>query len=520
MRTATADTPSTATTPQTRRLHVAVIGAGFSGIAMALRLQRAGYAGGAAGDMTIIDSAEEFGGTWRDNRYPGAACDVPSHLYSLEGERYDWPAFYSHQPAILDYIRDVASRHDLYRHARLGVAVARQEWDDETARWTLTLDDGSTLHADVVVNGVGPLRRQILPSIPGLGSFEGPAFHSADWDTDVDLDGKRVGVIGTGASAVQIVPSIADEVAHLSVFQRTPSWVLPRVERTFSPVERWVLRTFPVTQQLLRSGVNAAVEHLVWRILALDEAAQGRAEALGLWNIRRGISDPALREAVTPDLRPGCKRIMFSNTYYPALAKPSVTLETTGIAAITPTGVRMADGREVELDVLVYGTGFDPHHFWYPMDIVGQGGVPLHDHWAEAGTAYMGTTTPSFPNMFFLLGPNTGTGHNSVVLMAEAQADYVMGALAYLRSGAAAWLAPTESAAAGYAEEMARRHEELVWASGCGSWYINESGVNDTIYPGPVRDFQRRLGRFDIEAYQTGRTGAVAGAPAAEAAAV
>jgi cation diffusion facilitator CzcD-associated flavoprotein CzcO len=493
--------PATASPP---RIRVAIVGAGFSGIAMAIALRKAGH----AEDMVIIDAADEVGGTWRDNRYPGCACDVPSHLYSLEGERHDWPAFYSHQPAILDYLTAVARRHDLYRHARLGVAVERQEWDDASATWTLTLADGSTIEAEVVVNGVGPLRRQILPRIPGLDSFQGPAFHSAAWDTTVDVTGKRVGIIGTGASAVQIVPTIAADVAHLSVFQRTPSWVLPRVERTFSPAERWALRHVPGLQQAVRSLVNLTVEHVVWRILALDGSAQARARRLGLWNIRRSITDPALREAVTPDLAPGCKRIMFSNTYYQALDRPDVTLETAGITEITPTGVVLADGRTVDLDVLVYGTGFDPHHFWYPMEITGQGGVSLTDRWGMGGTSYMSTTAPSFPNMFFLLGPNTGTGHNSVVLMAEAQAAYVMGALAYLRSGAASWLAPTEEAASGYAAEMARRHEDLVWATGCGSWYINEGGVNDTIYPGPVRDFQRRLARFDIEAYHTGQVAA------------
>ncbi len=491
---------ATTTTVPTRRVRVAIVGAGFSGIAMALALERAGH----LDDAVIIDAADEFGGTWRDNTYPGAACDVPSHLYSLRDEEYDWPQFYSGQGAIQDYILDVVARHDLRRHARLGTGVSRQEWDDATATWTLTLEDGEEIEAEVVVNGLGPLRRQVLPSIPGRERFEGPAFHSSEWDPDVDVTGKRVGIIGPGASAIQLVPAVADQVAHLTVFQRTPSWVLPRVERTFSPAERWLLRTVPGAQRAVRTTVNLIVEHVVYRILALDERAQRRAIALGTKNIERSIRDPELRRAVTPSLTPGCKRIMFSNSYYAALDQPHVDLDTTGIAEITPTGVVLGDGTAIDLDVLVYSTGFDPHHFWYPMDIVGQGGVKLQDHWAEAGTAYMGTTTPRFPNLFFLLGPNTGTGHNSVVLMAEAQADYVMGALEYLRSGAAAWLAPTDAATEAYAEEMARRHEDLVWASGCGSWYLNESGVNDTIYPGPVRDFQRRLARFDVEAYDTG----------------
>lgn len=491
----TSDVLSTPASPR-----VVIVGAGFSGIAMALALQEAGHAEG----MTIVDQATDFGGTWRDNVYPGCACDVPSHLYSLEGERYDWPGFYSHQPAIQQYILDVVAKHDLRRHARFGSGVASQTWSDDTATWLVALEDGTTLEAEVVVNGVGPLSKPIMPRLPGIETFEGPAFHSAQWQAGLDLSGKRVGIVGTGASAVQIVPSIVEDVAHLTVFQRTPSWVLPRVERTFSPVERFVLRKVPWAQQAIRGFVNITVEHVVWRILAQDDAAQARAVTLGRWNIKRGISDPALRAAVTPDLKPGCKRMMFSNTYYPALDRDHVDVRTSGIAEVTPTGVRLDDGTEVALDVIVYGTGFDPHHFWAPMEVIGQGGVALDDQWAKGANAYVGTTTPNFPNLFFLLGPNTGTGHNSVVLMAEAQAKYVVGALEYLGTGAADWLAPTPEAAATFAEEMASRHEALVWASGCGSWYLNESGVNDTIYPGPVRDFQRRISRFDIAAYTTG----------------
>lgn len=496
------ESPPSAPSPSStgRQVRVAIVGAGFSGIAMAIALKKAGHASG----MTIIDKADEFGGTWRDNIYPGCACDVPSHLYSLQDEPYDWPGFYSHQPAIQRYILDVVAKHDLRTHARLGSGVAQQVWDQDQACWHITLDNGDTLDAEVVVNGVGPLSRPILPNIPGRESFEGHAFHSADWDYQVDLTGKRVGIVGTGASAVQIVPAIADQVQHLTVFQRTPSWVLPRVERTFSPVERWVLRNVPGAQKLIRSGVNMAVEHLVWQVLAQGRSAQKRAAALGKWNIRNGIEDPKLRKAVTPDLAPGCKRLMFSNTWYPTLTRQDVTLDTGGIAAITPSGVQLTDGSQVELDVLIYGTGFDPHHFWFPMQITGQDGVALEDHWSTAAQAYMGTTTPKFPNLFFLLGPNTGTGHNSVLMMAEAQARYVVGALEYLWTGAADWLVPTEQAAAQFTQEMADRHDELVWASGCGSWYLNEAGVNDTIYPGPVRDFQRRMARFDIEEYQTG----------------
>lgn len=492
-------TPPPLTPAGGRRVRVAIVGAGFSGIAMALALKRAGH----AAEMVIIDRAPEFGGTWRDNIYPGCACDVPSHLYAMAGETHDWPAIYSHQPAIQEYLLGIVDKHGLCAHARLGNGVARQIWDDAAACWTLTLDDGQTVDVEVVVNGVGPLSRPVLPAIDGIDRFLGPAFHSAQWDAQVDLTGKRVGIIGTGASAVQIAPAIAEQVGHLTVFQRTPSWVLPRLEHTFSPTGRWALRHVPGAQQLLRGVTNLALEHLVWQVLAQGPRAQRRARRLGAWNIRAGIEDPPLRRAVTPTLAPGCKRIMFSNAWYPTLNRDDVDLETRRITTITPNGVCLDDRTQVELDVLVYGTGFDPHHFWFPMEVVGQGGRLLRDHWQRAGRAYMSTTTRGFPNMFFLLGPNTGTGHNSVVLMAEAQVGYISQALEYLRTGAVAWLTPTAAAETSYVEDISRRHEQLVWASGCGSWYLNEVGINDTLYPGPVRDFQRRLARFDIESYQT-----------------
>ncbi|MEE8603715.1 flavin-containing monooxygenase [Euzebya tangerina] len=482
-------------------VRVAVVGAGFSGIAMALRLKRAGL----ADTMTILEAAEDIGGTWRENTYPGCACDVPSHLYSLSDEPYDWPRLYAHQPVIQAYLHHIVESHDLGRHIRFSTRVLSQTWDHAQAHWDLLLEDGETMQAEVVINAVGPLSTPAFPDLPGQDTFAGRSFHSSAWPADLDLHGTRFGIIGTGASALQIVPAIAGQPDHLTVFQRTPAWVLPRPEYTFSRAERWLLRNVPAAGKALRQGINAAVEHLVWRVLAMGEDAQARAVASGMWNIRHGISDPALREAVTPTLAPGCKRLMFSNTWYPTLERDDVTLETTAIEAVTAEGVRLADGRTAQLDVLVYGTGFDAHHFWFPMEIVGQDGRRLREEWADGGKAYMGTTVTGFPNLFFLLGPNTGTGHNSVMLMAEAQADYIIGALRFLQEGAAAWLMPTARAYQAFADEMAARHDDLVWATGCGSWYLSDSGVNDTIYPGQVRDFRRRLGRFDIEAYTSGQ---------------
>ncbi len=484
-----------------RDVRVVIVGAGFGGIAMALALKKAGWLDD---KVTIVDRAEEFGGTWRDNVYPGCACDVPSPLYSLRDEPHAWPSFFSPQPAIQSYILKVVAKHRLRDRARLGVGVTEERWDDERAVWQVTLEDGEVLEAEVVINCLGLLRVPAFPKVPGRERFAGPSFHSARWDTDVDVTGKRVGVIGTGASAVQIIPSIAEQTAHLDVFQRTAAWVLPRLERDFSMVERAALRV-PGTHAALRAWVDWMTENQVYPALAMEEGAQKRIRSLGEWNIRRGVTDEALREKVTPTITPGCKRLMFSNVYYPALDRDDVDLHTTDIAEVTPDGVALRDGTHVDLDVLVWATGFDPHHFWHPIDIVGQDGVRVDEQWAGGATAYNCTTAPRFPNMFFLHGPNTGTGHTSVLLFLEAQADYAIKALEYLRSGAVDWFAPTQESLDGFVAELAERHADLVWATGCDAWYTNADGVNDTIYPGNAAEFVQRLARFDIERYDTGR---------------
>ena len=484
-----------------RPLRVVVIGAGFSGIAMALAMKRAGH----AEELLIVDAAEDFGGTWRDNTYPGCECDIPSPVYSLRDEPHDWSRFYGGQPEIQRYILDVVERHGLREHARLGTRITHQQWQPHTSTWRLDTDAGDVIEADVVVNAVGPLTEPVIPDIPGLADFAGPAFHSARWRHDVDLARQRVGVIGTGASAVQIIPSIVDDVDHMTVFQRTPSWVVPKVERTFSGPERWLLRTIPGAQRLLREATYQVLEHGVWRLMTMDRRVQGLIEAAGRANIRRGISDPETRRKVTPALTPGCKRLMFSNTYYPALGQPHVDVETTGVSQVTADGVVLADGRAVDLDVIIWGTGFDVHQFWMPMTVEGQDGLRLEDAWSGGAAALHGVATPGFPNSFFLLGPNTGLGHNSVVLMAEAQVDYVMQALTWLRTGAAQWMAPTVEATRDFTADVQSRHADLVWASGCDSWYLNEDGINDTLWPGNVGDYRRRVARFDVERWDIGR---------------
>lgn len=492
--------------PSGRKLRVVIVGAGFSGIAMALAMKRAGR----ADEMLIVDAADEFGGTWRDNTYPGCACDVPSPVYSLEGEGSDWPRFFAEQPDILAYILRVVDKHGLRRYARLGTEITEQRWDPDTATWTLDTADGDTITADVVINAVGPLTKAVIPDLPGRDRFEGPAFHTAHWRHDVDLAGKRVGVIGTGASAVQIIPEIVDDVAALEVFQRTPSWVLPKPDRVFSSVERALLTRVPGAQWLVRTVTNQILEHGVWRMLERNRFASGNVRRAGLANIRKGISDPALRAAVTPTIEPGCKRILMSNTYYPALARDHVAVHPSGVAEVTPTGVVTADGDVVDLDVIVWGTGFDAHKFWAPMKVHGRDGLELGEVWRRASTAFNSVSAPGFPNTFFLLGPNSGTGHNSVVMVAEAQADYVVKAMDVLRDGTVDWVEPTVEATRAYADEMATRHEDLVWASGCGSWYLNDEGVNDVLYPGPVGHYQRRVADFDRSAHHLGRKGVVA----------
>ena len=483
---------------------VAIIGTGFGGIAMAIRLLRDGWGPGGGpltDDVVLLERAEDTGGTWRDNSYPGAACDIPSHLYSLAEEpNPDWSRHYATQPEIRAYLDGVVERHDLRSRTRFGFDVRRATWDDATATWTLTSADGETVVCDVLVNAVGALKDPRYPAIPGLDDFDGPVMHSARWDHDVDLFGKRVGSIGTGASAIQFVPQLADRAAALTVFQRTPPWIIPRMDRSFSRAERFAFRHVPGARRAFRRAIH--LEHELFHAAFRADTPLNRVgEGLARMHLRRQVTDPQLRATLTPDYTFGCKRVLRSDDYYPALQRDHVTVETTGIDHVRPDAVVLADGRTVELDALVLGTGFavdDPLH---GMVVTGRDGRDLDTFWDGRPSAHLSVAIPGFPNKFMLLGPNAGLGHNSAVLMIEAAVDYVAAAVGHMRRRDLVAMEVAEFVHDDFVRWIDEQLDASTWADGCTSWYLNDRGENFTVWPGTVGSFQEALAEVDLADY-------------------
>lgn len=464
-----------------------VIGAGFGGLAAAYELSKDGLA-----DVTVLEKADDVGGVWRENTYPGAACDVPSNLYSYSfARKTNWGRRYAEQPDILGYIRDTADRFGLRDLVRTGVEVTSAAYDDGTATWRVTTSGGEVVEADVLVPAVGQLSRPALPAIPGLDLFEGPSFHSAQWRHDVDLTGKRVAVLGTGASAIQFVPRIREAARHVTVFQRSAPYVIPKPDRAYTAAHHAAFRRVP--------GFAAAMRQLIWEIseffgLALTKVAP-LARLIGVvasLNIKRHIKDRALRAKVTPDYPIGCKRVLFSSEWYPALARDNVSVETGAITEVTATGVRTADGSLHEADVIIYGTGFKATEFLVPMTITGRDGRDLHAQWARGARAHLGMAVPGFPNMFLIYGPNTNLGSSSIILMMEQQARYIRQITEHLaRAGTGRAFEVWRSVEQAYDTEIQSRLDNGVWTT-CDSWYRTASGRVTTNWPGLVREYQRR----------------------------
>lgn len=472
---------------RTLTTRVVVVGAGFGGLAAAIRLGRAGFH-----DVVVLEAADEVGGTWRDNTYPGCACDIPSHLYSFSfAPNPGWTRAYPTQPEIEAYLVDVADRFDVTPLVRFGATVAAMTWDEASTTWSVELTDGETLVADVVIVATGPLSRPRIPEIPGLERFEGTVFHSARWNHDHRLDGARVAVIGTGASAVQLVPEIADLAGHLDVFQRTPPWVIPREDR---PVPRWKRRLYarvPFLQRLHRWRIYLRQELLALAFLGHDRVTE-RVVQMGVEHIEAGIADPALRATVTPHYSPGCKRLLISNDWYPTLARDDVDLVTSPIETVTERGIVTADGVEHPADTIVLGTGFAATDFLAPVEVRGRDGAELSATWRDGAATHLGITVAGFPNLFLLAGPSTGLGHNSIVFMIEAQLHQITGLLAErARRGGGAVEPRDDVQADGYAD-IQRRMQRTVWASGCDSWYRSDDGRIDTLWPGTTLDYWRR----------------------------
>ncbi|MGW4794545.1 flavin-containing monooxygenase [Nonomuraea sp. NPDC004297] len=476
---------------------IVIVGSGFAGICMGIRLKQAGHH-----DFVILEKAAELGGTWRDNTYPGCACDVPSHMYSYSFElNPDWSRMFAPQEEIQGYLRECAADHGVLPHIRYGKRVVSMEYDDAARCWTVTTEDGDTLRPKAVVSAVGALHIPKFPQIAGRGSFAGPAFHSAAWDHSADLTGKRVAVVGTGASAVQFVPQLARTARHVTVFQRTAPWLHPKPDFAFSPAARRLLR-LPGAARALRAGIYWALESRALGF-AVDPRLMKGHERLALRHLRAQVPDPELRRALTPDYLIGCKRILVSSDYYPALTRENVSLVTDGITEIRPHSLIDAAGHEHEADAIVYGTGFKVVDALTEQRIIGRDGLKIQDAWRDGVEAYYGITTSGFPNLFFLLGPNTGLGHNSVVFMIESQVRYVIECLRLLSRTQARAVDVRPQAQRAFNERLRARLDPLVWnAGGCHSWYLDEHGVNRTIWPGFTFEYWARTKRVKPGAYR------------------
>jgi cation diffusion facilitator CzcD-associated flavoprotein CzcO len=461
-------------------LDVAIIGAGFSGMGMAIALKKQGRE-----NFRIFEKASDLGGTWFLNRYPGCACDVPSYLYSFSfAQNPDWSRSFSPQAEIWRYMKDTAARYGLVPHMRFGTKVESAHWDEKAQLWRVHLSGGETVTARVLVSGAGALHVPSYPDIKGLETFTGKVLHSAEWDESFDLAGKRVAVIGTGASAIQIVPSIAGKVAHLDLFQRTPAWVMPRMDRANSEALKSRFKRFPLLQTLYRTLIYGRME-MGAIAFTMKPSLMKNFEGLARKYLARAVPDPVLREKLTPNYTIGCKRVLVSDDFYPSLQRDNVSLVTDPIREIAPNGVVTADGTLHEVDVVICATGFRTTDFLSGLKIAGREGRDLVTEWKQQGQAnsYYGITCSGFPNFFMLLGPNTGLGHNSVVFMIEAQVRYAMSCLDWLWRGKAGAIEPKADVQQSFMARLNAKMRNTVWMSGCKSWYLNENGTNSTIWP-------------------------------------
>ncbi|MGO4202196.1 flavin-containing monooxygenase [Rhodococcus sp. TAF43] len=475
---------------------VLIIGSGFSGLAIAAKLEDAGIS-----DWLILEHADRVGGTWRDNTYPGCACDIPSPLYSYSFDQNpNWSHLFAPQPEILEYLETFAHRRGLTGRIRFGRRVSAAEWDERRQAWTVTTANGERYEYTHLVSAVGLLHRPKTLAIPGLENFTGTAFHSAQWNHDYDLTGKRIAVIGTGASAIQFVPAIADQVASMTIFQRSAPWIMPKADRPFDEDEKRKLRRFPFLKWYRRA-------RLYWQH---EERAEGftnvasdndKTVAYARRHLERQVPDPELRAKLTPDYTLGCKRLLISSDYYPALMKPHVNVVTEGIREITATSVITDTGEVIDADCIIFGTGFDAQNALAEVDIIGRTGMLLDKAWANGMNAYLGTTVNGFPNFFILCGPNTGLGHNSQVFMIERQVRYTIAAIKAARRRGP--IEVTAQAQERFRAWLNAQMSHTVWnAGGCTSWYLDpRTGENTLLWPSSTVDFWKKTLRIKSSDY-------------------
>ncbi len=482
--------------PQRRqeRASIAIVGGGFGGVGAAVMLRREGYE-----NVTVFEKGERVGGVWQHNTYPGAACDIPSHLYEYSFAPNRWSRRFSPGSEIRAYIEGVARRFGVFDRVRTGTEVTSARWDEGRGKWLLATSAGPH-EADILLTACGQLSVPSTPAISGLEDFEGPAFHTAEWRHDVDLAGKRVAVIGTGCSAIQVVPAIQPEVAQLDVYQRSPGWTFPKGDFEYSPRARALFKRLPALRRLDRASVYAfqefgaaAMTSKPWLLPIL--------RAISRRQINSAIADPELRRKVTPSDEVGCKRIMLTDEWYPALAEPNVELVTERIESVTADGIRDATGAERAADAIILATGFASHDFVAPMEIAGCGGRRLAEEWGEVARAYLGLSVPGFPNMFLLYGPNTNGGTGSVVNTLECGIGHVLAALREMERSRTSRIEIRAEAAEAFDRELRGALAKTVWHSGCSNWYVDENGNDPSNWPWLWRTYRRRSEQLEPGAY-------------------
>mgnify|MGYP001570123449 CR=1 FL=1 len=475
---------------------IAIIGTGFGGLGLAIKLKKAGF-----NNFTLFEKASDVGGVWRDNTYPGAACDVPSHLYSFSFEQdLGWEHRFGKSEEIYQYLRYCADKYDIRPHIRFNTEIAGADFDESTGRWTLHTSTAETHQAQVMVAAVGQLNRPAYPRLKGLENFQGKTFHSATWDHHYNLTGKRVAVIGTGASAIQFVPEIVKHVAHIDLYQRSAPYVLPKPDKAYAPLAKLLFRQVPFLQTLDRAWQYSYHE---LRQLGFTNTINEMAivEHMFHRHIRDIVKDNKFRHRLTPDYPIGCKRILISNHWYKALIEPNVDVISDDITEVLPNGIRTSDGQLREVDVIIYGTGFTATDFLAPMQITGVAGRDLKQAWKDGAEAYLGLTVSGFPNLFMLYGPNTNLGHNSIVYMLESQINYVVDAVRKLDRGSLRYLNLRTDIEDDFNQEVQQRMKKTVWAQGCTSWYQTATGKNTNNWPGHTFEYRKRTQHLNLDHY-------------------
>lgn len=483
-------------TEPTRPPTFAILGAGLSGLCMAIKLRQAGIE-----TFTIYEKADDVGGTWRENTYPGIACDVPSHLYSFSFEpNPNWSRRFSPGGEIWEYTQHCARKYDLYRSIQFGKKVIDIAHNGK--QWRVDFEDGASIKANYVISALGGLHVPNLPEIEGRDSFSGPIFHTAEWRHDVDLTGKRIAVVGSAASAVQVVPQIVDKAAHLDLYQRTPNWVMARQSYAYPDWIRKIFAKAPILARAYRGFYFNMMEFRFNAFKKKDNRTKRFVQRMFSKHMEAQVKDPALRAKLTPDYPVGCKRILISDDYLPAVQRENVELVTDPVTAITPNGIAAKDGKERNVDIIIMATGFKPFDILASIDVIGPSGISLSEKWRSGIAAHRTLSVPGFPNFFMLLGPNSGLGHNSVIMMIEAQVNFIAKLIKQATQAAAALIEPKEDAAQSYDLGIQARLQNRVWAADCGAWYVDEHGRNYTLYPNNVRAYLKELAIPDMTEYQ------------------